>query len=191
MRPPRGFVTALHNLDPELSLRYSGRMGMWVIERRARRMPETEVRLLTNRVRRFRAIANNPDHPQFHLGRKMLARTEEELTSAKANKYAVMFTRELNPRAYDLLCAQDIQRNGGAEAVALKIEEDERKKAADQDRMNQNEMHALHLETFDILNFIWRKKETQLLHGERDLRKMLHGTRTKQGDEPLIKLALA
>jgi hypothetical protein len=46
----------------------------------------------------------------------------------------------------------------------------------------------MNAEVYDILNFLNRKKGSELDNGHQDLKYLLHGRHTQQGDAPLISL---
>jgi hypothetical protein len=187
--PSKGFLTSLEILDSLLSVRWGEVIGQWVIQREAR-IPDTEMEFLKNRRERLRRFVNgfgtDRESEQYRRTWNAYVGVCEEYTSATASKRVILFTPELTPKVYDMLCASDIRRYGGYSRYADELEAKEIAAQNDKERIWENERKALHAEVYDQLNFIWRNKETELLDGQRNMQKLLHG-RIKDSDEPLIK----
>jgi hypothetical protein len=189
--PSKGFLRSLEILDPLLSIRWGEVIGQWVIQREAR-IPDTEMEFLKNRRERLRrfvmGFGTDTENVKYRRTLNAYVGVCEEHESAKVGKRVILFTPDLNPKVYDMLCAADMRNYGGYARYADELEAKEIAAEKDRDRIWENERKALHGEVYDQLNFIWKRKETQLLDGERNMQKLLHG-RIKDSDEPLIKTA--
>lgn len=188
--PPAWFVSALHILDPLLSVRWGDVIGQWVIERKAV-IPQSEIDFLKKRLERTRRMVTHPgemNEQSLMSARRTYVGVSEEYTSARNGKRVILYTPDLNQSVYDQLVASDMQRYGGYARYLDAVEVAEERREREQQRVTDNKVHAANLETYDMLNFMWRKKENMLLNGERDMRYILHGKRTTRESEPLIKL---
>lgn len=161
--PTEGFVNSLHAFDPLLSVRYGDHIGRWVVERKAY-ITQTEIWYLTRRTERFRQrIIKNPTKVEF---RHQYDEIREELIAAKNNKRIVLMPKDLGPQCFNALALMDSRRWGGFSRMADELENQEAAKERDAERQMENERKALHAQTYDVLDFLWRKRLTQLSNGE-------------------------
>ena len=181
--PNSGFVQSLKLMDSNLDVRWGSVIGQWVVERRGI-IPSTELGYLSKRESRLDRIVHNESHPQAKAQFKTWQSCREELTSAQAGKRVICITSILSQQIFDMICAGDLHRYGGYSRYADELEAAELHMHEDQARMAANTREAINKETYDMLNFIWRKKETELLSGERSMQKLLHG---KKSNKPLIE----
>lgn len=190
MRPNQGFVNSLKGLDPLLSVRYGDFVHQWVIERKGA-ITTNEIKYLNKRVERAAVILQNSAdlHPnQVEKTRATYLGVNEEVISAKQGKRVIVFAKFLNQQLYDALVLSDMQRFGGYARFADELEKAEAQREKDVERQLENKRMALHKESYDMLNFLWRKRSDALLNGQRDLRYLLHGQHSTESSPPLIKL---
>lgn len=186
--PPEWFVRAINILDPLLSVRWGDVIGQWIIERKGV-IPQSEIDFLTKREARTRNWVTNPPADASATSIKTNQNTwygvSEELISAKQHRRIILFTQRLDNQIYEMLVAADMQRYGGYARFADEIEAKEDRERADAERVAENKRHAFNLEVADMMHFVWRKKETELLSGHRNMNYLLHG---KESNRPLIQL---
>lgn len=189
--PSKNFLTMLEILDPLLSVRWGEIIGQFVIERKAH-IPLSEIQFLERRSARLKrfvlGFGTDTNNTKFRRTYDAYVGTSEEFLSAKAGRRVILFAPELTDSVYNQLCAADMQRYGGYSRYADEIEAKEMAAEADRERIWENERKAMNGEVYDMLNHIWSHKETQLLDGQKNMQKLLHG-RIKDTDEPLIKTA--
>jgi hypothetical protein len=168
---PERFRRCLAALDTLLSLRWGPSLGQWVIERTGV-VPETELWFLKRRLERgyARYLASSPPTVE---GRERVQQLWEELQSGVQGKRVILFTPELTDRIYTAICASDMKRYGGYARIADEIEAREEQAARLADRAMAGERDDLHREAFDVINFLERKRSTQLAHGIRDFETLL------------------
>lgn len=188
---PIGFTTSLTNLDPLLSVRWGETIGQWVIERKAV-IPDSELQFLVRREARLRRniatpLASTKPSTLANM-KKTWVGVSEELVAARTGKRVILFSHHLTAALYDALVAGDITRYGGYARFADAMDRADERKEADVDRQLENQRHAYNQEVWGMLDHIWRKKESGLLQGERDMRYLLHGKHTREDSEPLIKI---
>jgi len=189
--PPAGFVRSLQLMDSLLSVRWGPKVGKWVIERKAF-VPVSEIEFLRKRKARAKAFFNHPPanatSAQKQQQGALWEELSEELASARMGKRPIMFTKVLSPEIYNALAAADIRRYGGYARYADALEAGEERAEAEAERILSNKRNAYNKEVYDMLNFIWKKREDSLINGERDMRKLLHDKKTQPDDEPLLSL---
>jgi hypothetical protein len=181
--PNAGFVQSLKSMDGLLDVRWGPCIGQFVIERKAV-IPQTELGYLIKREKRLDAIVHDESHPQAKKKYTDWCSCVEELRSAKTGKRVICITSVLSDGIFNMLCQSDIKRYGGYSRYADELEAAELKMHEDQERIAKNTREAIHKETYDMLRFIWSKKETELLSGERNMNRLLHG---KKSNKPLIE----
>jgi hypothetical protein len=170
--PLAGFVTSLHAFDPLLSVRYGDVSRSWIIERKAF-IPQDELAFLRRRRDRTARIMKT-ESPLRPVTVKTFVGVSEELASAQDGKRVVLFAETLDSRVFDSLCLGDIQRYGGYSRYADEMDKQDSRDADAMEKRHSNEREELNRETFDQLGFLWRKRETELLSGERNMKKLLH-----------------
>jgi len=189
--PPQGFVRSLQLMDSLLDVRWGEAIGQWVIDRKAF-IPDSEIQFLRRRKARIKALVQkSPKEMSAAQKQKVLdlwKQISEELASARKGRRVIVFTKFLSPEIYNELCRRDISRYGGYARFADELERKEENAEAEAERILGNKRHAMNQEIADQVHFLWRRRETDLLHGNRDLRQMLHGKKTTPDSEPLIKL---
>lgn len=183
--PNNGFLASLAALDSLLSVRWGDFVGQWVIERVAYIYPG-EIGYMERRMERLRRLINRKNGQKRDHYLSQWRQLHEELLAAKAGKRVILIVPELNARVYDMLCASDMQKYGGYARIADEIEAREAAEEARQERTLEDERRVISSEVYSMLNFIWRKRETALLHGEQNMGMLLHGKRSTQ---PVIQLA--
>lgn len=188
---PQGFVRSLQLVDSMLDVHWGEVLHQWVIDRKAF-IPDSEIQFLRRRKARTKKYWTNPPAEATAAQKKqnylVWQQVSEELASARKGRRVILFSKELSPKLYNELCAADIARYGGYARFADELERKEERAAEEAERVLGNQRHAMNQEIADQVHFLWRKRETDLLHGNQDMRQMLHGKKTKPGDEPLIKL---
>jgi hypothetical protein len=161
--PSESFVNSLHAFDPLLDVRWGDHIGRWVVERKAV-VNETEIWFLTRRTERFRKRAStNPTNAKFL---EAYDEIREELSAAKRGKRVILMPKELGQQCFNALGLMDIRQWGGYSRMADELERQESFKEQDQERQMTNERMALHSHCFDVLDFLWRKRLTQLANGD-------------------------
>lgn len=191
MKPPAWFIKSIGILDPLLSVRKSIVTSHWVIERAGYITASELATLIRRRDRTYRWITypNEDQKKQIHQNRLQWQSLMDEVESAQHGKRIISRPRVLNQGVYDDLCKSDIRRYGGHARFSTKLEQEEERREADQERQADNRRRAFNGEVFDMMDFVYRKRANLLDHGEdKDLKYLLHGKRTQQGDEPIIRL---
>lgn len=190
--PSQGFVNSLAGLDPLLRVRWGQVIHQWVIDRKSPLTDQEIFYLKRRRDRAARLVTKSTGaglHPnQVEKLQQTWMGLSEEVISAEEGRRVIVYATDLNPKLYDALVLSDMKRYGGYARFADHLEAEEARREADIDRQLANKRNALNKETFDMLNFLWRKKESKLLDGERDFRYLLHGRRTTEDSQPLVKL---
>ncbi len=167
------FRAACNSFDPLLSFRWSPRIGKWVVDRKAL-IPGTEIAFLARRIARLEDAARRAKTSKSDSSvDSELHQTVEELVSAKEGKRIVFFTETLDRRTFDALAFSDIRRYGGYSRFADELEKNEALASKESDRMFRSHMEGIHHETYDVLNFLDRKRSTELARGERRLKVLL------------------
>lgn len=167
------FQSACSSFDPLLSFRKSSRLGKWVVERKSL-IPGTEIAFLARRVGRLEAAARRAKTSRSDSSVNYeLAQTIEELVSARDGKRVVFFTPTLDGRTFDALALSDIQRYGGYSRFADELEKSEALALKEGNRMFRNHMEGVHKDAYEILDFLDRKRSSELEHGERRLKVLL------------------
>lgn len=179
MKPSPSFVRTLELLDPLLGIHWGESVGKWVIDRKAVVSP-VEIEFLVNRLRRLDQWSRDPKRKDHRQIVAKLPQVKEELACAKAGRRVVLFADALTTQVYNALCASDMRHYGGYSRFCDKLEAEEETRHADLERQQSNTRIAQNKDMFDILNFVWRKRETDLLRNERSLSEMVHGPNTKR-----------
>lgn len=190
MRAPAWFTTLLSQMDPLLSVRKSIVTSHWVIERKGV-IVGTEIDTLKRRRDRFARWITYPNaeqKEQLHKNRKEWQSLCDEVFSAEQQKRVICRPNVINRKVYDDLCQADIQRYGGYARFCTEIEQREERLEADQERVLSNRRRAFNAEVFDMLSFLRRKRLTALDHNKDDMKYLLHGKHTTEGEGPVIKL---
>lgn len=160
--PTEGFINSLHSFDPLLSVRWGDHIGRWVIERKAY-IGDTEIWFLTRRTERFRKrVTSDSDNVKF---REAYDEIREELIAANNGRRVILMPKELGSQCFNALALMDINRWGGYSRMADELEKQEATQEKDQERMLANERQALNKHSHDIMNFLWRKRLTELANG--------------------------
>lgn len=188
---PAWFAQALTALDSHLSVRWGSDAGAWVIQRKAF-IPESELGYLIRQEGRLRTLAFTPakdsgDRKIYHDRQSWLS-CVEELKSARVSCRVIFTTKVLNDQIFKALCQTDIKRYGGYARFADALEAEEDREERERERIAGNKRDALNGEVHSILRFLVNKRGSLLDQNEQDLRFMLHGKRTKQGDGELLPL---
>lgn len=191
MKPPAWFVKALGILDPLLSVRESVVTSHFVIDRKAV-ISGSELETLRrrrDRIWRWVNFPNEDQKKQLHKNRLAWQSLADEVESAEHGKRVIVRPRALNQEVYDALCKSDFRRYGGAARFCTEQEQEEERLDADAERILSNKRQALNAEVFDILEFINRRRGSELDNGHQDMGYLLHGRHTKPGDGPLVQLS--
>lgn len=185
--PAQSFVNSLKGLDPLLSVYWGETIGKWIVARKGV-IPIEEVGLLVKRQARLERLVRSYDGSPMGLKKMEEKRKEvtESVRAAKNGKRIVLFSAVLSPQLYDQLVLADMTRYGGYSFFADQMEQAEAKAEMELERKQREQRMALNKEVYDMLNFVWRKREDALLNGERDLGKLVHGQ--KSGPSPLVQL---
>jgi|ERR1017187_7308388 hypothetical protein len=188
---PQWFIRALAAMDPLLSVRKSIVTSHWVIERKAViGGPEIEtLRRRRDRIGRWINFPNAVQKEQLHENRKMWQSLVDEVCSAEQQKRIICRPRWLDQEVYNSLIQSDYQRYGGAARYCTQLEQEEERLEAEQERILSNKRQALNAEVFDILSFLNRKRGAAMDHGHQDLKYLLHGKHTTEGDAPVVTLS--
>ena len=192
MKPPAWFVKAIGIMDPLLSVRRSIITEHWVIERRAVILgSEIEtLRRRRDRIRRWITSPNATQRKNLEKNRKEWESLVDETASAEQQKRIICRPVVINQQVYNDLCNSDFQRYGGFARYCTDVEQDEERREAEMERIMSNKRQAFNAEVYDILNFLSRRRSSELHHGhDDDLRFLLHGKHSKPGDKPLVQLS--
>ena len=108
------------------------------------------------------------------------------MESAKNGRRVIIYTRELDRRVFDMLVRAAIQKFGGYSRFADEVERLEESAEAKQTRAHDSQMSDVNREVYDQMDFIERKRATDLAEGK-SMREMLSsGTRQgKTSDGPV------
>jgi len=192
LKPPAWFVKAIGIMDPLLSVRRSIITEHWVIERRAVILgSEIEtLRRRRDRIRRWITSPNATQQKNLEKNRKEWESLVDETASAEQQKRIICRPVVINQQVYNDLCNSDFQRYGGFARYCTDVEQDEERREAEMERIMSNKRQAFNAEVYDILNFLSRRRSSELHHGhDDDLRFLLHGKHSKPGDKPLVQLS--
>lgn len=193
-RPAEWFTKAIGILDPLLSVRWSDATAQYVVDRTAV-LSQDELYYLRKKEAGlwFQSQAQNlpidVSTNVLHQNRIKWLGIKAELESAEAGRRVIFTTKELTPKTYEYLCASDIRNYGGYARFADDLEAEEARTEAERVRVMDNKANVVHGEVFDIMNFLHRKKGALLDRNCMDLNLMLHGKKTTQDSEPIIKIA--
>jgi hypothetical protein len=168
--PPKGFVTMLSIMDDKLRVRWGPVIGAWVIDRMAH-IPVSEKMLLEKRYNRLRRWANKVSPIAKEVETYM--NIAEEWLSMKDGRRVIFTTPVLNDKVFNALCASDMQRYGGYSRFADELEAQERQEERARHWRQAHVREELNRESFDQINFLERKRTTQLQHGVTDLKTLL------------------
>lgn len=169
---PSHFEESLRLFDPLLGVRWSDLKKEWVIERKAF-VSEKEIGFLRRRRdRAFRSSSLKTGMAKIKTF-DLACQIAEELNSAVQGKRVIIFAKDLDRRIFDALVMGDIRRYGGYSRFADMLDAEEDKRERDLIRQMSNENDARSKEAFDQMNFLWRRRETQLLDGKRDMQELL------------------
>ena len=182
--PSKNFLATLQLMDASLSLRWGDTISQWVVERKGI-IGADELHYLAKREARLKGWVNDPTRPKKEMERQTWMGVKEEFESAKRGMRVIIFAPELTPKIFDMLALSDLQRYGGYSRYADEMEKIEAERDARVEREMSNKRIALNAEVFDMMNFMERKKLTELIHGERNIGLLLHG---KRSNGPLVKL---
>ena len=172
---PAAFQQAINAFDPLLRVRWSSSVGKFAVERLGH-IPETERKYLAQRKKRLAGLIPSKQGKEQEALRRVYGEVSHELEAAETrNARVIFFTEELNDSSYNALCASDITRYGGYSRYADELERREAAEEKERKRQTQNRMEDIHREAYDVLGFLQRRRSTQLEHGERDMKKLLHG----------------
>lgn len=166
-----GFVKSLELLDPLLSVRWGNIIQQWVIERKSF-IGNSEIEFLRRRSERTSKLINSKQNPS-KVEISTYRGVSEEFISAKDGKRVILFANVLSDEIYNTLCAGDLRRYGGYSRYADELEAKEAREAKDKQRQLDNFNEALHKSVYDELNFVLRKRETELLSGKRNWKELL------------------
>ena len=166
---PKAFLTQLRVTDAKLNVRWGCGTSTWVLERSCR-VPEAEAGLYLRRHQRGekqlaamqRENLYDPTITDFDWKVRVLY---ENFLSARAGRRIILFAEALDARVLAALYARDSQRFGGFEAYMDRVEDEERREAVESKRLAANQSETLHKETYDVLNFIERKRQDRILSG--------------------------
>lgn len=187
MRVPDWFRRTLSILDPLLRARWGSHVGRFVIDRKAYIAP-SEIYYLRRREARLRLWVESPrvDEPArtTEKNRRTWEDVAERLVSAEDGRRVVCYPDQLNQETYNLLCESDSQNYSGYASFFDKLEAQESRERADAERIQQNKRDALVSETYDMIDFVSRKKQDMLANGQRDFGMLVHG-RPSEG-RPLV-----
>ena len=173
MNAPRYFQDSLRLFDSLLSVRFSNLRKEWVIERKAY-VSGNEIGFLRRRTERAFKSAKLKTGMARIRTYDLATQIAEECRSAEEGKRVILFAKELDRRIFDALVAGDIRGYGGYSrfADALDAQEDAAERKLLRDFANENQDRSR--EAFDQLNFLWRRRETELLDGKRDIKELLN-----------------
>jgi len=173
---PESFQKALNLFDPLLSVRRGRALhNKWVIERKAYLSP-SEIDFLARRQdRAFRSaskkkVENSKDYAKVY---DLACQIREEYECALAGKRVILFAETLDSRIFNALGQADVQRYGGFSRYISELEARESRRDADELRMNSNQNEALSKEAYEKMNFLWDKRQTQLLDGRTNMKELL------------------
>jgi hypothetical protein len=179
-------------MDPLLSIRRSIVTNHWVIERKAV-IVATEIETLRrrrDRMWRWITHPNEKQKEQLHKNRMEWQSLTDEVASAEQQKRIIVRPRALTQEVYNSLCQSDFQRYGGFARYCTEIEQDEERREAEAERILSNKRQAFNAEVFDILNFLSRRRSSELAHGhDDDMKYLLHGRHSEPNEAPVIQLS--
>ena len=173
---PETFQQALNSFDPLLTVRRGRALHKaWVIERKAY-IPPSEVDFLARRQERaFRSASKKKiEKPQDYAKAYDLAcQIREEYEAAVGGKRVIIFVEKLDRRVFDALALGDVQRYGGFSRYISEIEARESFRDNDEKRMNSNQNEALSKEAYEKMNFLWDRRQTELIDGQTNMKELL------------------
>lgn len=145
---PNSFEKALQNYDSELALRWGGYMREWVIERKAKKISPSLLRLgkrCADKLERYTPAQMGISFDQVN----QVVKYAEEFKSGSRGYHIVFFTKTLDNRTFQHLWSLDLQKHGM------------RKFAADEERrdyLRQRQQDAMiedaARETADAIKFV-------------------------------------
>ena len=195
---PTSFSGAMQTYDPNLHLRRSRGLNSWIIEVDSF-IPIKEMDYLYGRKNRLYAIAGKSGEPHEKAARiSMYHQVAEEFKSAKSKRRVVIITPFLNHEVMQKVIMSDFRNYNGYNRMADEWDKAERQEEKSSRRAFDSESEDRHKETFDMINFLCRKKSTEMYHGERDLNVLLHGRKSGRAvvkskkirsDQPMIEIA--
>ena len=161
--PSQSFERSIQLFDSFLNIRPGVyQQDKWVIERKGY-VPTTELEFLKRRTARTLRFAQNTlDARKRDSLLKLHREIGEEYESARRGKRVVLVTGTLDSRVFDLLAAGDIQRYGGYSRFLDELEKEEKARDQQLERDLARMRDDQHSETFDKLNFAWKRKDTKL-----------------------------
>lgn len=173
---PEVFQKALNSFDPLLSVRRGRALNKsWVIERKAF-IPPSELDFLARRQERaFRSASKKQaTKPQEYAKAYDLAcQIREEYEAAREGKRVVIFVTDLDRRVFDALALGDVQRYGGFSRFINELEGRESARETDEKRMNSNENEAISKDAYEKMNFLWDRRQTELIDGKTNMKELL------------------
>lgn len=186
---PAGFRACVSRFDTQLDVRWGEALHQWVVDRTSV-IPQNEMEYLQKRKERLeRRLRTNPktriqlpngEEDTVSLDTEGLKKLEylyrqvyEEWISAKRGRRVILFASHLTTEIVDALMLSDIKRYGGYSRFAdeLEYQEDKLEEARASAFRRENEEN--HRRVYSILDFLNRKRLTEMDHGERDLKKLL------------------
>ncbi|MCI0349002.1 MAG: hypothetical protein L0Z53_06210 [Acidobacteriales bacterium] len=147
-----------------MNVRWGPFVDRWVVERSGI-ISDTERTFLSNRRRRAKtALDTDPANADKQA---WFAAISEELESANAGRRVILYTKVLNRTVFDTLARHDIQRYGGVMRFIDELEASERRAETEAHRASFEAGVAFNKELYDQIEFIGRRRSTDLGHGVR------------------------
>lgn len=173
MRPPESFVRLLEAFDSLLSLRWGPTVGKWVIQRKSFIGDKERVFLANERARLSKRIeqGNSSVSDQTRY-----AGVAEEHECSLLGCRVILFVDVLDENVFNILAMGDMKRYGGYSRYADMQERDKAYQDAKGEKERESKHMELHQEMFGrggVHDFIVRKQQSKLQHGERNVKRLL------------------
>lgn len=173
MRAPETFVRLLESFDTLLSVRWGPTVGKWVIQRKSF-IGEKEMKFLASeRARMWKRMesgkASEADKTRY-------AGVAEEHECSLLGCRVILFVDTLDENVFRVLALGDMKKYGGYSRYADMQERDKADQEAKDEKTREGRRMEMHNEMFGrggVHDYIVRKQQTKLQHGERNIKKLL------------------
>ena len=151
---PESFEKALKNYDSELALRFGSYMKEWVVERKAKKISPSLLRLgkrCADKLERHTPAQMGLSFEQVNL----VVKYAEEFKSASRGYHVVFFTKTLDNRTISHLWSLDLQKHG-----LRKFDADEERRDYLKQKQQDTMIEDAARETADAISFVNKSNPT-------------------------------